>query len=507
MDPIDLALLAGSTVALAAILAARLGSRVGLPALLLFLFLGMALGNNGLGLAFSDADLAHGLGFAALVLILAEGGLTTKWSTIRPALGAAGVLATVGIGVSIGLMTLFGHHVLHLPVPIAMLLGAVTAPTDSAAVFAVLRGVPLPSRVRAMLEAESGLNDAPTVLLVAAASELALGHQPTGGALGLLATVAGELAGGLALGVALGLAGVFVLRRIALPSSGLYPLAALSWAVATYGVGVAVHVSGFAAVYVCALALGNGRLPHRHATRSFAEGIGWIAQIGLFVMLGLLADPGRVTLRSVVTGVVAGLFLTLVARPASVVASSLAFRIPWREQVFLSWAGLRGAVPIILATVPMSRHVPGADRLFDVVLVFVIVFTSLQAPTLPWVGRRLGLADPSAARDVDIEAAPLDKIKAELLQVHVPAGSMLSGVRVRELRMPRNAVVSLVIRDGRSFAPHGETRLRTGDELLVVTPERHRAEVERRLVEIGRAGRMARWYEHHDEAGQQAPRR
>ncbi|MEL4503541.1 potassium/proton antiporter [Luteococcus sp. H138] len=493
MPPIDFALLVGSVVSLVAVFAARLGSRLGLPALLLFLFLGMAMGNSGLGYAFNDADLAHGLGFAALVLILVEGGFTTKWANIRPAIGAAGLLATLGIGVSIGLMTLFGHYVLLLPWAVALLLGAVTAPTDSAAVFAVLRGVPLPSRVRAVLEAESGLNDAPTVLLVGAASQLALGHAPQGGTWGLAALVAGELAGGVLLGIVLGLAGVAVLRRIALPSSGLYPLAAMAWAVATYGAGVGLHVSGFAAVYVCAVVLGNGKLPHRHATRSFAEGIGWIAQIGLFVMLGLLANPGRISQHAVWSGILAGLFLTFVARPASVFSSLSWFRISLKEQLFISWAGLRGAVPIILATVPMSARVPNADLLFDIVLVFVIVFTSLQGPTLPWVGRKLGLADPNAARDVDIEAAPLDKIAADLLQIRIPDGSLLSGVQVRELRMPRNAVVSLIIRGERSFAPHGDTRLYIGDELLIVTPEHHRAEVERRMTEIGRGGRLARW--------------
>lgn len=493
MPSIDLALLVGAVVALVAVFAARLGSRVGLPALLIFLFLGMAMGNSGLGIQFDDADLAHGLGFAALVLILAEGGFTTKWVNIRPAIGLASMLATVGIGVSIALMGVFAHFVLGLPWAVAVLLGAVTAPTDSAAVFAVLRGVPLPNRVKATLEAESGLNDAPTVLLVAAASELSLGHAPEHGTFFVLLEVVTELAGGVVLGLVLGAVGVWVLRRIALPSSGLYPLAAMAWAVATYGTGVALHLSGFAAVYVCAVVLGNGRLPHRHATRSFAEGVGWIAQIGLFVMLGLLANPGRITWHAAASGVLAGLFLTLVARPASVVASTVWFRMPWREQAFLSWAGLRGAVPIILATVPLYMRVPDADLLFDVVLVFVIVFTSLQAPTLPWVGRRLGLADPNAASDVDIEAAPLDKISADLLQIRIPEGSNLAGVRVRELRMPRNAVVSLVIREGNSFAPHGESRLRSGDELLIVTPGQHRAEVERRLTEIGRGGRLARW--------------
>lgn len=494
MNAVDLALLAGAVVCLVAVFAARLGTRLGLPALLIFLFLGMALGNNGLGIDFSDANLAHGLGFGALVLILAEGGLTTRWAHMRPALGPAGLLASLGIGIGIGLMALFGHLALGLDWPVAVLLGAVTAPTDSAAVFSVLRGLPLPPRVPAILEAESGLNDAPTVLLVVAASQLALGQQPHGGAWGLLALVVVELGGGILLGLALGLLGVWTLRRIALPASGLYPLAALSWAVATYGAGVAAHVSGFAAVYVCAVALGNGKLPHRNATRSFAEGIGWISQIGLFVMLGLLADPGRVSWHSVTSGVLAGLFLTFVARPAAVTACVSWFGVPYREQVFLSWAGLRGAVPIILATVPMSHHVAKADQLFDVVLVFVVVFTSLQGPTLPWLGRRLGLVDPLAARDVDIEAAPLDKIAAVLLQIHVPEGSQISGVRVRELRMPRNAVVSLVIREGHSFAPHGDTRLRTGDDLLVVTPDRHRAEVERRFTEIGRAGRLSRWH-------------
>ncbi|HSN42504.1 MAG TPA: potassium/proton antiporter [Propionibacteriaceae bacterium] len=493
MPSLDLLLLIGAVVALVAIFAARLGSRFGLPSLLLFLALGMAIGDAGLGVRFSDADLAHQLGFAALVLILAEGGLTTKWENIRGSLRPAAALATIGIGVSIGLMALFSHYVLALPWSVAFLLGAITAPTDSAAVFSVLRGLPLPSSVRATLEAESGLNDAPTVLMVAAMTALAIGHEPHGGLAGLMGLIIVELTGGVLLGLAAGFLGVFVLRRIALPNSGLYPLAALAWAVASYGTGVAVHVSGFAAVYVCALILGNGQLPHRHAVRSFAEGIGWIAQIGLFVMLGLLASPGRITWATIATGLAAGLFLTLIARPLSVLASVSWFRVPPAEQIFLSWAGLRGAVPIILATVPMAARAPDADKLFDVVLVFVVVFTAIQAPTLPWVARKLGLADPDAAHDVDIEAAPLDKISADLLQIRVPEGSRLAGVAVSELRLPPNAIVSLIIRAGVSFAPNGRDVLRAQDELLIVTPQEGRKTVETRLTEIGRGGRLARW--------------
>ncbi len=499
MEALDLAMLIGALVGLVAIFAARLSTRLGLPALLLFLLVGMAIGNSGLGLRFTDAELAHALGFAALVLILAEGGLSTKWRDIKPALGLAGLLATLGITISVGLMALFGVVVLNLDLKVAFLLGAITAPTDSAAVFSVLRGLPLPSRVSASLEAESGVNDAPTVLLVAAMTEMALGNPPHGGVAGLVGLIALELVGGVALGLLVGVVSVFVMRRIALPASGLYPLAALAWAITAYGLGVQIHVSGFAAVYVCSVMLGNGQLPHRHAVRSFAEGVGWIAQIGLFVMLGLLADTSRVSWHEVLVGIGAGLWLTFVVRPFSVISCGVWFKIPWREQAFLSWAGLRGAVPIILATVPLAAAIPSANFLFDIVLVFVIVFTAIQGPTLPWAARKLGLFDPMLAQDVDIEAAPLDTIDADLLQITVPSGSQMAGVTIRELRMPANAVVSLVIRGDSQFAPHGEDVLRIGDELLIVAPKPMRHRVEQRLTEVGRGGRLARWHGVHVE--------
>lgn len=488
---LDHLLLVGSAVVLVAIVSSRIGARLGLPSLLLFLGLGMALGDAGLGIHFSDAGLAHSLGFAALVLILAEGGLTTRWVEIRGAVPVAGLLATVGIGVSVVLCSVFAHFVLGLDPWIAVLLGAVCSPTDSAAVFSVLRRVPLPARLRSILEAESGLNDAPTVLLVTAASAYAAGTGH-GGPLDFMALVAFELAGGLILGVVMGFFGVRLLRDIALPSSGLYPLAALVWSVLAYAVGVALHASGFAAVYVCAVMLGNGRLPHRQATRSFVEGIGWIAQIGLFVMLGLLASPRRISATTVVAGVVFGVFLTLVARPISVWVCAAWFRVPLREQLFLSWAGLRGAVPIILATVPLVDRVPQGEAVFDMVLVFVVVFTVVQAPTLPWVARRLGVLDEGPT-DVEVEVAPLERIQAELVQVRIPLESQLAGVEVAELRLPRNTVVSLLIRDGESFVPEPRTVLRQGDEMLVVTPSRHRIQVEERLRDVGQGGRLARW--------------
>ncbi len=486
-------LLIGAVMLLAALGAARLSTSLGLPSLLLFLLLGLGLGTF---VPFNDATLAHDLGFAALVLILAEGGFTTRWREIRPVLSLAALMATAGVAVSIVAMTAFGNLVLGLDLSKAVLLGAITAPTDSAAVFSVLRKVPLPGRLRAVLEAESGLNDAPVVLVTLAATTWALGEAPHGGGpIQLVGEIAIELVGGLALGIFVGWLGARVMKRIALPASGLYPLGAMGWALLAYGAGVWVHVSGFAAVYVCAMVLGNSDLPHRNATRSFAEGVGWIAQIGLFVMLGLLATPARLTPDTVLNGLLAGLFLTFVARPLSVLACATWFKVPWREQAFLSWAGLRGAVPIIMATVPLASPLPAAPALFDLVFVFVVVYTTLQAPTLGWVARKLGVASGYDAVDIEVEVAPLDKIQADFMQIKVPPGSHLHGVTIVELRLPPSTVVSLIIRDGTPFAPGATDVIRSGDELLVVVPSRYRDRVETRLKQVGRGGRLSRWHD------------
>ncbi len=470
MELINLFMLIAPLVMLVAIGGVRVGTKLGLPALLLFLLVGIILGESGFGLQFDDAVIAQGLGYAALTLILAEGGLSTKWENIRPTIGLSVVLASVGVVITIGLMTVIGHYALGLPLILALLFGAVNAGTDAAAVFSVLRGIPLPARVRSALEGESGLNDAPTVLIVAAATAAAVGEPQPGGVPGVAVMIVAQLVGGIALGAALGAAGVFVLRRFALPAAGLYPIAALAWAVLSYGVATQISVSGFAAVYICAMVLGNGRLPHRHATQSFAEGAGWLAQIGLFVMLGMLASPSRITWDIILLGLLGGLFLTFVVRPLAVVLCAVWFRVPWREQAFLSWAGLRGAVPIILATVPMAADMDDADRLFDVVLVFVIAYTAIQAPTLPWVARKLGLVEDPACTAVDIEPAPMDEQRADLFKVVLTEESRLTGASLRELQMPKNTDISLVIREDSAFVPGGGTVLRRGDELLVIAP-------------------------------------
>jgi len=490
---LGLILLTGAAVVLAAIVAARVAHGIGLPGLLLFLGLGLALGEAGVGVRFDDAGLAQALGLTALVLILAEGGLTTNWAHIRAAAPAALSLATVGVAVSVLVVAVAARWLLHAGWRDALLLGAVLAPTDAAAVFSVLRKLPLPPRLSGMLEGESGLNDPPAVLAVTLLSSLG-GHLPAP------ALVAGEivyeLAAGAAIGLAAGLAGALGLRRVALPASGLYPIAILALIVAGYGAASIAHASGFLAVYVCALVLGNARLPHGPATRGFAEGVAWLAQIGLFVMLGLLASPARLPAQ-LLPALAVGTVLVLLARPAAVAGATMPLRVPWRHQAFLSWAGLRGAVPIVLATIPLNARVPGATRLFDIVFIVVVINTLLQGPTLPWAARRLKLTTPAEPLDVDVEAAPLEALHADLLQAEIPPGSRLHGVEIFELRLPAQANVALIVRGGKGFVPAHTTTLQAGDRLLIVATAAVRGQTERRLRAVSRAGKLAGWFGEH----------
>ncbi|MEU0788576.1 potassium/proton antiporter [Amycolatopsis sp. NPDC005961] len=486
MDQLPLLLGVGGVVLLASVLAVRVSIRLGLPSLLLYLAIGVLLGEAGFGIRFDNPELTQSLGLAALVMILAEGGLTTRWSAVKPALGIGIALSTVAVVVSVAVTGAALHWLLGLDWRFALLWGAVLASTDAAAVFSVLRSAGIGKRLTGALELESGINDAPAYIAVVVLAEGATVDWT------LPLLVVYELGAGLAIGLAFGWLGGIALRRAALPATGLYPLATVAVCVVAYSSGQLLHASGLLATYVAALVLGNSRLPHRSDTLSFAEGLGWLAQIGLFVLLGLFASPGRV-LEAVVPGLVAGAVVLLLARPISVVLAMLPFRLPWREQAFLSWAGLRGAVPIVLAMIPLSQGVPGAQRLVNAVFVLVIVLTLVQGATLGPLGRWLGLAKKSEPHEIEVDSAPLDELGAELLQVRIQPGSKLHGVYLSELRLPVGATVSLLVREGAGFTPQKTSRLQELDQLLVVTTSEVRDSVERRLRAVDRAGRLARW--------------
>jgi cell volume regulation protein A len=362
----------------------------------------------------------------------------------------------------------------------------VLSSTDAAAVFSVLRALKLSPRLSGALELESGINDAPVYIAVVL---LATGDQVRWWTPLL---VGYELLVGAAIGAALGFAGTWALRRAALPATGLYPLATIAVCILAFAAGQGLHASGFLATYLAGLVLGNARLPHRGDTLSFAEGLGWLAQIALFVLLGLYASPARVP-SVVIPALVAGVVLIMVARPLSVALALTPLRVPWREQAFLSWSGLRGAVPIVLALIALTMGFPGAQRLVDVVFVLVVLLTVVQGVTLPVITRWLGLSRPEQGQEMTVDSAALDEMDAELLQVKVPRPSRLHGVYLSELRLPTGAVVSLVVRDGHGFTPQPSTRLQEGDQLLVVTTAASRDKAEQRIRAVHRAGRLARW--------------
>lgn len=485
------ALIVGSAVVLAAAVAARFAERLGVPTLLLYLAIGLALGEAGLGLRFDDANLTMILGSVALAVILAEGGLTTSWKSTRPVVGSATLLATLGVAISVVVTAALAHLVLGVEVRTALLLGAAVSSTDAAAVFSVLKRmpVPVPRLLRARLEAESGLNDPLVIILVTLVASEAWADVDLLEGLKLVSLQ--FLIGGV-IGLGVAWVGGALLVRVALPASGLYPLATVSIALLAFAAAGLAGGSGFLAVYLAGLCLGNTALPHRGVTLGFAEGMAWLAQIGLFVLLGLLASPSRLP-DALLPALVVGAGLLLVARPLSVVVCATPFRVPWREQAFLSWAGLRGAVPIVLATIPLREGIPGATRIFDVVFLLVVVFTLIQAPALPWLARLLGITRPLDPREVHIESSPLEDIGGMLLQFTVPSKSRLANLTVQELRLPAGAAVTLILRDGKTLVPEPTATFARGDHLLVVSTAEVQQAAEQRLRQVSRAGRLAGW--------------
>ncbi len=492
MSAVDLnaAVLVFTAVVVAALVGLRLSHRLGMPTLLFYLAIGLVLGESGLGVQFSDPDLTQLLSTLMLAVILIEGGFTTRAAEIRPVAGLAGVLASVGVLLTVAVTAGLTYLLLDIDVRTAVLLGAVVASTDAAATFAVLRRLPLRPRTRAALEAESGFNDPPVIILVTVVASEA---WHTASATGMAATVVYQLAAGAAIGALVSLAGRAVLSRVALPTAGLYPLAVLAIALAAFALAGIAGASGLLAGYVAGVFLGNSRLPHHGTTRAFTEGLASLGQIVLFVMLGLLASPSRLP-EAIIPALVVGAVLTFLARPIAVALCATPFRVPLREQAFMSWAGLRGAVPIVVATIPMSNGLPAAERIFDVVFLLVVVFTLIQGPLLPTVARLTGVLESGTSREVAIESAPLEDIEATLIQVTVTPGSRLHGVRIEELYLPQRAVVALVLREGRALASGEHMVLRTGDHVLIATPEADQVATERRLRAVSRAGRLANWF-------------
>lgn len=384
----QLILVAGALLA-AGLVASFIAGRLRVPSLVLFLAVGMAVGSDGLGwIEFDSYRLARSIGVISLGLILFEGGLATGAVQLKPVLGAATVLATVGTALTAVVVGFSAAALLGLSTRQGLLLGAILSSTDGAAIFALLRGSTLSRKLAHTLEGESGLNDPVAVLLVLGFIDLLT--QPGYGAGDMAVLLVRQLAVGLGVGVLVGSATVYALRRARLSTAGLYPVASLTIAALAFGGADTLHGSDFLAVYGAALLVGSVPVPAERTIVSFHQGLGWLAQVAMFLTLGLLVSPGQ--LPSVaVKGTVVALVLVFVARPIAVAISTLLFGYSWRERLLLGWAGLRGAVPVVLATFPVIDRVPNSLQFFNVVFFAVLVSTVVQGSTFEGLTRRLGL--------------------------------------------------------------------------------------------------------------------
>ena len=478
---------------------ALLADRLRVPGLLLFLALGMLAGSEGVGgIGFSNMELARTLGTIALVLIIFEGGLTAGWSEIRPVLGTAASLATLGTALTAVIAGFAAKLLFGLSTLEGMLVGAAIAATDSAAIFAVLRRSTLEKRLARSLEGESGMNDPVALLLVIGFIEWI--QQPGFG----LADMAGLLALKLALGAAIGLASgrlaAAMLDRVRLPSDGIYPVATIAIAALAYGLAEVAHGSGFLAVYLTALALGSAPIPARRTVVAFHQGLGWVAQIALFILLGLLVFPSSladVALEALALSAV----LILLARPLATFAATALAPLKFNERLMLGWAGLRGATPIWLATFPVVAGIKEGNVLFAIVFFVVVSSTLVQGATFEPLAFRLGLTtdEPALPRRL-LESGRIRRMGGDVVAYRLPQGAAAAGHPVRDLELPREALVNVIVRDGNAIPPRGSTELREGDELHVLVRSELRDEVEK-LTKKWAKGPIGR------EAPQLLPRR
>lgn len=453
-------------------LASPVSNRLGVPALVLFLGLGMLAGSEGVGgIPFDDYPLAFRLGTIALVLILFDGGLNTAPAVLRRAAVPAGLLATVAVVATAGLVALAGLA-LGLAPEVALLVGAVVSSTDAAAVFSVLRssGVRLRQSTAATLEVESGLNDPMAVFLTVVATEWALGRAPGAGPVALLFLQQFALGG--AVGAAVGVAGRAGLRRLQLPAAGVYPVLTVAIAFLSFGSATLLNGSGFLAVYVTGILLAARPLPYGAGVRRVHDALAWLAQILMFTVLGLLVFPSQLV-PTMGVGLALALVLAFGARPLAVAGLLSLLGVPRAERLFVSWVGLRGAVPIILGAYPAVRGVPGGEEIFHLVFFVVLVNSFVPGATVAWVARRLGLAEggppPPAA---SVELVSLRELPGDFVWYHVAPASAVAGAFVRDLPLPEGCLVTLVVRDRDVVVPRGSTRLLAGDQVCIfVLPE------------------------------------
>ena len=469
-------LLAVGGILAASIVIALGAARTGLPVLVLFLGLGMLLGSDGPGgIDFDNAELARRVGTVGLGLILYEGGLQTSWRRLREVAVPAALLSTIGVVVSTLVAGAAAYFLFSLSWLEAILIGAVVASTDAAAVFATLRFTHIRRRLARTLEAESGGND-PMAIALTLGLIAWIEHPGSYGIDDLFLLVIRQIGLGLIVGVALGLVATWVFARIPGSIGAFAPVASVAAAALAFGAADSIGGSGFLAVYLVGLAVGSTPSRYRRQLVAFHEGIAFVSQVTLFVVLGLLVFPHELP-HVALRGFALAFLLMLVARPAAVWASTSISQFTNRERLLLGWAGLRGAVPIVLATFALSSKVPHKETIFNAVFFVVVVSTIVQGTTLERVARSLGLVSPAPpVPEAPLEVGPMSQL--DLVEFAVAADHAVNGSAVRQLGLPRNALIAVVHRNDEALPPRGSTILRAGDRLFVLVPRKNRADLE-----------------------------
>ncbi|MEX2565655.1 MAG: potassium/proton antiporter, partial [Cyclobacteriaceae bacterium] len=462
-------LLIGSSLLIISILASKMAGKAGIPVLLLFLGVGMLAGSDGLGgIAFEDPKVAQFLGIVALTYILFSGGLDTKWLTIKPVMGPGLMLSTIGVLLTAISLGFFAYWLFDFSLLEGLLLGAIVSSTDAAAVFSILRSksIGLKQNLRPLLELESGSNDPMAYFLTIGFTTLIAVSAFTWQDL-ILVFILQMLVGGVG-GYLIGRGIVLLVNKINLEYEGLYPVLMLGLVLLSYALIDLLGGNGFLGVYIAAVTIGNGKMLHKKSLIKFFDGVAWLMQIIMFITLGLLVFPSQV-IPVIGLGFFIALFLIFVARPLGVFVSLAFFKFKLREKLFVSWVGLRGAVPIVFATFPLIAGIDESSMIFNVVFFIVLTSVALQATTLSLAAKLLHLSVPDGLKRrslLDIELS--EDFKNALVEVELDGNSHVIGKRIVELDFPKTCLIVLINRADKYITPNGLTELQAGDKLMVM---------------------------------------
>ncbi|AQQ52095.1 potassium/proton antiporter [Planococcus lenghuensis] len=463
-------LLMGGLFLLIGVFMTTVSARFGVPSLVLFLIVGMVLGSDISGLIyFTNAEVAQLVGIFALVIILFEGGLQSKWRVIRPVMGTSLILATLGVIITTTIVAAASFYVLDISWLEAFLLGSIVGSTDAAAVFSVLAGQNVSSKISATLEAESGTNDPMAMFLTIAFIQLI--QVPDSSPWLIAGAFFLQVGVGAAMGIVFGLIASYTINRIRLGASGLYAVLAAAFAVFIYSMTSVLGGSGLLAVYLAALVIGTRELTHSHSIISFHEGLAWLMQIVMFVILGLLVFPSELANWELIwKGLILSIVLLFIARPAAVFIATLFSDYDLNERLFISWAGLRGAVPIVLATFPMLAGIENGFVFFNIVFFIVLTSALFQGSTIPYAARKLNLVGPELPQRIHtLELISMGSANAEMLEIALGKTSPFAGKPVQAIGLPEQTLISAIIRSGRLVMPAGPTKLKAGDILYILT--------------------------------------